>query len=65
MGAPLFQDPGADDYHITELSPAIDQGTDVGVADDYDGRRRPIGLPDIGADEWGLPLHLPLLVMGG
>jgi len=41
------------DYHIqTTGSPAMDAGTDEGVADDFDGELRPnVVLFDIGADE--------------
>lgn len=40
-------------YRISPRSPAIDQGTNAGVATDIDGEPRPNGpKPDIGADEF-------------
>lgn len=40
------------DYHIQGSSPAVDAGSDAGVADDFDGEPRPAGAGfDIGADE--------------
>jgi hypothetical protein len=51
-GDPAFVYPGADDYHLTEGSPAVDAGVDSGVGDDLDGDTRPRGLTyDVGADE--------------
>ncbi|MCP4540243.1 MAG: DUF11 domain-containing protein [Chloroflexi bacterium] len=53
-GDPAFVTPGAEDYHITSASVAIDKGVDAGVTTDIDGQPRPYGsAPDLGADEWG------------
>ncbi len=60
---PLFVNPGANDYHIREGSPAMDAGLNVGVTADLDGNPRPQGAGyDIGAYEftpalvfWGVP----------
>jgi hypothetical protein len=50
---PLFVNPAANDYHIRTGSPAINAGTNAGVADDIDGDARPQdGGFDIGADEY-------------
>jgi parallel beta-helix repeat protein len=68
---PLFVAPRQQDYHLLPGSPAIDAGTDVGVADDVDGDPRPIGaLPDVGADEFPAALRVtkwarPMLVQPG
>ncbi|MEZ4870007.1 MAG: DUF4347 domain-containing protein [Caldilineaceae bacterium] len=52
---PYFLDPATDDYQLTNLSAAINQGSDVGVTDDYAGDSRPKnGLFDIGAFETAL-----------
>jgi predicted outer membrane repeat protein len=51
---PLFVDPtpGVDNYHLQLVSPAVDAGTDAGIAVDLDGQPRPIGHGfDIGAYE--------------
>jgi hypothetical protein len=57
---PLF---AADGYHLTGLSPAVDQAVNVGVTTDIDGQRRPAGPgSDIGADEYMHALYLPVLV---
>ena len=54
---------GSGDYHLTSISAAIDTGTDAGVVIDFDGNRRPRGLGyDIGADEWGKLVFLPLVM---
>lgn len=57
-GDPLFL--GADDYHLSAISPCIDSGTETGApADDIDGDARPFDgdnsvgpATDIGADEY-------------
>ena len=49
---PEFVNPGTDNYHIGEDSPAVDAGTTVSLDEDYDGDSRPSGGGyDIGADE--------------
>ena len=65
-GNPDFVDDLAGDYHIGELSDAIDAGIDTGVHDDIDQHPRPYLAPDIGADEyWPLGalkfIYLPIL----
>jgi hypothetical protein len=62
---PLFVAAGSDNYHLQAGSPAIDQGSDIGITSDFDGDVRPIGPKvDIGFDEWK-PLdkfvYLPLI----
>ena len=60
---PLFVNPGANDYHIREGSPAINAGMNAGVSADKDGNPRPQGGGyDIGPYEftpslmlWGVP----------
>jgi len=51
---PLFSNLASDDYHLSEISPAIDSGLSVTeVAIDYDGVTRPKGDGyDIGAYEY-------------
>ncbi|MBN2330972.1 MAG: right-handed parallel beta-helix repeat-containing protein [Candidatus Aenigmarchaeota archaeon] len=52
---PQFVDASAYDFHLLPSSPAIDKGTDVGIAEDYDGIPVPQGsAPDIGPFE-----HIP------
>lgn len=58
-GSPAF---AADGYHLTANSAAIDMGVDAGVDDDIDGESRPVGRPDLGADEWGTRVYLPLVL---
>ncbi len=49
---PLFVDPANADFHVQPSSPAIDAGTNTGVAADYDGISRPQGAAyDVGAYE--------------
>jgi hypothetical protein len=65
--ADLFGDPAfsADGYHLLPQSPAVNSGVDAGVNVDIDGERRPSrGGFDIGADEYGIKLFLPLVVRG-
>ena len=45
--------------HLTNGSPAINAGANSGITVDFDGQARPLGLPDIGADEFMLSLYLP------
>lgn len=55
-----LQDPKLDvTFHLLFGSPAINAGTASGVIKDMDGQLRPLGLPDIGADEFSLPLYIP------
>ena len=62
-GDPDFVDPANDDYHIGPNSAARDAGVDAGVTTDIDGDPRPIGTGyDIGADEWVIHIHLPLVI---
>ncbi len=50
-------------YHLQAGSAAIDAGVEAGVIDDIDKEPRPVGpKPDIGADEFGVRLFLPLIV---
>jgi hypothetical protein len=51
---PRFEDPGANDFHLTPLSPCINRGTnDDAPKDDFEGDLRPImGTVDMGADEY-------------
>jgi hypothetical protein len=50
---PLFADTANNDFHLTSKSPAIDAGTVVPVATDFDGKARPVnGAYDIGAYEY-------------
>jgi predicted outer membrane repeat protein len=52
IGDPLFINPAAGDFHVQDSSPAVNAGTDVLVAIDFDGDVRPSGAaPDIGFDE--------------
>ena len=49
---PEFVNPGTDNYHIGEDSPAVDAGATVTLSEDFDGDARPSGDGyDIGADE--------------
>ena len=61
-GDPHFVNPAAGDYHIRPDSAAVDAGARYYVVADFDGTLRPIGLPDIGADEWGTRMFLPLVL---
>jgi parallel beta-helix repeat protein len=51
---PLFNGPGASDYHLQPGSPCIDAGMSIaGLTDDFDGLPRPAGRAyDIGACEY-------------
>jgi hypothetical protein len=52
-GTVTFVDPDAGDYHLLQVSDAIDKGSYAGVEADIDGDGRPYGARfDLGADEW-------------
>lgn len=59
---PLFLDWPNDDFHLQSNSPAIDAGVDVSITTDLDGDPRPIGLPDIGMDEYVQWVYLPYVL---
>ncbi len=60
---PAFANPSAWDYHLTAGSAAIDAGVDAGVTTDIDSDARPMGTGyDIGADEWGKWVYLPIVL---
>ncbi len=60
---PLFVNTAVGNYHLTARSPAIDAGTNVGVAIDLDGIARPQGAGfDIGAYEYRYIVYLPLVL---
>jgi hypothetical protein len=52
-GNPLFIDPANGDFHLQQISPAIDAGTEVDAPGvDFEGDLRPQGIGiDVGADE--------------
>jgi hypothetical protein len=70
VGTPSFSgvgtvtgDPVLDSrYRLMPGSAAIDKGVNAGVTDDIDRQVRPIGKPDIGADEWQLVVFTPLVL---
>jgi len=50
---PLLTDPASGDFTLQPTSPCINAGIDVGLTEDYAGRRVPQGsAPDIGAYEY-------------
>jgi hypothetical protein len=62
VGSPHFVGPG--DYHLTGASDAINAGVDAGATTDIDGDPRPmVGGYDVGADEYGWLLFVPLVVL--
>jgi hypothetical protein len=65
---PLFINPEAMDYHLSAASPAIDQGVSTWVDSDIDNQPRPnpsTGLPDLGADEYWLPVAIDQVIISG
>lgn len=62
-GDPHLVNPAAGDYHIGAGSAAIDVGVLTAVTTDIDGDPRPLGLPDMGADEYVVAhIWLPLVL---
>lgn len=39
------------DFRLSENSPALNYGTDLGITNDLDGKPRPVGKPDLGCYE--------------
>lgn len=50
------------DFHIQSNSGAKDHGLNLGYSRDVDGQKRPVGIPDIGADEYMLQTFMPILI---
>jgi hypothetical protein len=65
-GDPLFANPAAQDYRLTNGSPAIGAGLEsalpVSIMEDLSGNSRRFGQIDIGAYEFRNPLFLPLVL---
>ncbi len=58
-GNPLFLDPANRDYHISNLSPAVNNGINAGVFLDFEGDIRPTDTQfDIGMDEVSFDLDI-------
>ncbi|MBE9484636.1 MAG: T9SS type A sorting domain-containing protein, partial [Bacteroidetes bacterium] len=56
---PEFIDPVNFDFHLQQTSPAIDNGIDIGLTQDFDGNPVPQGLaPDIGAYEFDVSIGI-------
>ncbi len=50
---PKFVNPSGGDFHLQAGSPAIDEGVDIGIEEDFEGNFIPQGnAPDIGAYEY-------------
>jgi hypothetical protein len=65
LGDPCYVGAAGDEpgYHLTQCSAAINAGESAGVSEDYDGDSRPrLGGFDIGADEFGWLVFLPLVL---
>jgi len=63
---PLFVDIHTYDFHLTADSPGIDEGTDVGITQDFEGNPVPSGIaPDIGAYEYVSDSNQPPLANAG
>lgn len=59
----MLRQPAAGDFHLAWNSPAINAGVNLGVTEDLDGWRRPIGGGyDIGAYECSPYIVLPLVL---
>ena len=58
---PLLVDQSICDLHLQPSSPAIDRVYGGSIITDIDGDKRPIGLVDLGADEFGTKIYLPLI----
>jgi len=58
---PVFVNATGGNFHIQTTSPAKNAGLELGYSSDIDGDHRPIGLPDIGADEFVAEVYLPLI----
>lgn len=58
---PTFVDGPNGNFHLRPNSPAIDAGLELGYISDIDNDHRPIGLPDIGADEYTAYIYLPII----
>jgi hypothetical protein len=59
-GDPGFVNQSSGDFRLTENSPAVDTGSDLGYSEDFDGTLVPQGAyPDLGAFEFIDPALLP------
>jgi parallel beta-helix repeat protein len=62
-GDPDFVAPSSADYHIGPKSVALDRGLPTQLSTDIDGQARAVGLaPDLGADEGGCVIYVPLVL---
>ena len=67
---PLFTDFNNGDFTLQKTSPCVDAGTNSGVSPtDFEGNHRPVdgnldsmAIIDIGADEYGFEVYVPLIL---
>ncbi|MCJ7695669.1 MAG: hypothetical protein MUO40_09615 [Anaerolineaceae bacterium] len=59
---PQFIDATSGNFHLQPGSGAIDQAIEgLSILVDVDGDTRPIGIPDLGADEWSIKNYLSII----
>ena len=58
---PRFVNGEHGNFHLLPIFPGINAGLELGYSSDIDNEHRPVGLPDIGADEYTAYIFLPMI----